>query len=923
MKKNTKTESGSASQTTALSNNAPSKTRSSNLIHLEQQNKLYRAVTEAAEILLSSDEGDIGKSLYKAMEMMARSVDVDRVCILKKQSIGGKLCYEQIHEWPSDAAKSNTLSSKIGGSYIEPFPQWNQLFLSGKSINGPLSSLSELERNALSSGGVVSLLAVPIFIHDGFWGYASFDDCRKERTFSEDEVSILKSGSLHLANAIIRDQNKTTIEARMRQQELMATISRSFITKEPLDRQINKALKKTGEFMGVSRILLMMLDENIDNRLPAYTWIRSGEWTPKPVALKLSGILKSSFLNEIVSGAGYITAICCNDIYNEFKGKYKFLGEVDIKSFIWAPVYVENVFWGLVSVEDCEKHKAWSESDIQLVGTVSSSIAGAIARDLIDKARASALEQAVQASKAKGNFLANMSHEMRTPMNAIIGMTSIGKNSPNIEKKDYAFEKIENASSHLLGVINDILDISKIEANKFELSEVSFDFEMMLQKVVNVIAFKVEERSQDFTVRIDERIPHMLLGDDLRLAQVITNLLSNAVKFTPEKGRICLVAKLISEEENLFTIQIEVSDSGIGISQEQQAKLFNSFEQAENATARKFGGTGLGLAISRRIVELMGGRIWIVSEMGKGATFAFTIKAKRDFSINTTILSPDVNISNMRVLIIDDNPDILEYLSDIMARFGVSCDTASGGNEAIALMKEKGRHDLYFIDWKMSGMDGIELTRKIKEHIAREHSSEKSVIIMISATDWNNIEKEARDAGVNKFLPKPLFPSAVANVINECLDIRDKKKAGFDKEETDNFNGYAILLAEDVDINREIVLTILKPTALSIDCAENGREAVEKFSSSPEKYSMIFMDIQMPEMDGYEATRKIRELEAGYSSVTKTWNPVPIVAMTANVFREDIEKCIDCGMNDHVGKPLNLDEVLGMLRKYLPKKPVS
>ena len=890
---------------------------------LEKQNRLYRVVTEAAVILLFSEIEDVGKALSKTMDMMARCVDIDRIDIWRKKLVNGKHCYEQISQWRSEAGKNDT-GSKTGDFLTDPFPHWNQALLSGKQINGTLSAFTEPEKEALSSIRALSFLAIPIFIQDGFWGYTSFEDCRKDRVFTDEEIGMLKSGSLLLANAVVRDQNRATIEDRLKQQELMSAISRSFISKEPLDRLIYETLAKTGKFMDVSRILLFALNDDIDERMPAYSWVSSGEWEPKPIRLEWGKMLKSSFLSEIIPGAGYITAICCNDIVNEFKGKYMFLGDAGIRSFIWAPVYVENLFWGLISVEECERCETWSESDIQLVGTVSSSIAGAITRDLIDKARTAALEQAVEASRAKGNFLANMSHEMRTPMNAIIGMTSIGKNASNIEKKDYAFEKIENASSHLLGVINDILDISKIEANKFELSEVSFDFEMMLQKVVNVIAFKVEERSQELTVRIDERIPRILFGDDLRLAQVITNLLSNAVKFTPEKGNIRLIAKLVSDEEDLCTIQIEVSDSGIGISQEQQAKLFNSFEQAENTTSRKFGGTGLGLAISRRIVELMGGRIWIMSEMGKGATFAFTLKARRDFSINTPRLAPDVNISNMRVLIIDDSPDILEYFTDIMGRFGVSCDVASNGEEAIALMEQKGRFDLYFIDWKMSGMDGIELTRKIKEYITREHGSEKAVVIMISATDWNTIEKEARQAGVDKFLPKPLFPSAVADVINECLGIHDKDKSVANQGgEVDNFKGYAMLLVEDVDINREIVLTILEPTSLSIDCAVNGREAVEKFSSAPEKYNMIFMDIQMPEMNGYDATRKIRELEAGYGSASREWSPVPIVAMTANVFREDIEKCLDSGMNDHVGKPLDLDEVLGMLRKYLPMKPVS
>ncbi|MDR3336848.1 MAG: response regulator [Treponema sp.] len=396
-----------------------------------------------------------------------------------------------------------------------------------------------------------------------------------------------------------------------------------------------------------------------------------------------------------------------------------------------------------------------------------------------------AREKAINASQAKGAFLANMSHEMRTPMNAIIGMTTIAKTANDIERKDYCLEKIEDASTHLLGVINDILDMSKIEANKLELASITFNFERVFQKVVNVINFRVEERKQQFTVTIDKGIPPFLTGDDQRLAQVIANLLSNAVKFTPEEGTIDLRAFPAGEENGLYTIQIEVTDSGIGISPEQQTKLFSSFEQADSGTSRKFGGTGLGLAISKRIVELMGGSIWLTSELGKGSTFAFTFKA------------------------------------------------------AVA---------------------------------AEPHSGEGS---------------------------PPAHALAGEEVSDEIID---------------NFEGLTILLAEDVEINREIVQALLEPTLLTIEPAENGAIAVEKFSADPEKYNMIFMDLQMPEMDGFEATRRIRALEAG-----NLHKHVPIVAMTANVFREDVEKCLAAGMNDHVGKPLDIKEVLLKLREYLPR----
>jgi signal transduction histidine kinase len=379
------------------------------------------------------------------------------------------------------------------------------------------------------------------------------------------------------------------------------------------------------------------------------------------------------------------------------------------------------------------------------------------------------------AAQAKSDFLSNMSHEIRTPLNAVIGMTTLAQEASELERKDYCLNRIEEASSHLLGVINDILDMSKIESGKLQLATVKFNFAAMLKRVVGIINFQVEERQQQLLVHSDPHLPPVLLGDDQRLAQVVTNLLSNAVKFTPEQGEIILETHLLLEDPARCVIQVEVSDNGIGISPEQQLRLFSAFQQAESNTSRKFGGTGLGLAISKQIVELMGGEIWVESELGQGSTFAFTVQLAR------------------------------------------------------------GEAD----------------------------------------RDENIGAEKAPESG------------------------------------PDNFAGRRILLAEDVEINREIVLALLEPTGLLIDCAENGTEALARYSAAPDSYAMIFMDVQMPEMDGYEATRRIRAFEATRG------RRVPIIAMTANIFREDIEQCLAAGMDGHVGKPLDLEEVLRQLREHL------
>jgi signal transduction histidine kinase/DNA-binding response OmpR family regulator len=524
--------------------------------------------------------------------------------------------------------------------------------------------------------------------------------------------------------------------------------------------------------------------------------------------------------------------------------------------------------------------------------------------------------EAEAASTAKSNFLANMSHEMRTPMNAIIGMTALAKSSGEMERKDYCLNKIEAASTHLLGVINDVLDMSKIEADRFELSFGEFCFEKLLQKTAMVISPRVEEKQQSFNIWIDRNIPLYLVGDDQRLTQVIMNLLSNAVKFTPERGRIKLHAQLTGEEEKLCTLRLEVSDSGIGISEEQQGRLFSSFQQADSSISRKFGGTGLGLAISKRIVEMMNGRIWVCSKPGEGSTFAFTFQAERGSGPVEELLGPGLNPEDMKILAVDDDPDVREYFMEITRQLNLHGETAGDGEEAWDMIQRQGPYDIYFVDWRLPGMDGIELSRRIKK-TGSGHSS-----IMISAAEWNVIEKEAKEAGVDRFLSKPLFVSSVADMINQCAAAAVQSHDDEAPEKAGDFRGYCILLAEDVDINREIVEALLEPTFIEIDMAENGLEALKKFEDNPARYDMIFMDVQMPEMGGYEATRRIRAFETARSSdlTTPGRGPVPIVAMTANVFRQDIEKCLEAGMNDHIGKPLDFGEVLMKLRKYLPRR---
>ena len=510
--------------------------------------------------------------------------------------------------------------------------------------------------------------------------------------------------------------------------------------------------------------------------------------------------------------------------------------------------------------------------------------------------------QAEHASRAKSEFLANMSHEMRTPLNAIIGMTTIGRNSGDPARKEYSLTKIDEAGKHLLGVINDVLDYSKIEAGKLELSYAEFDFEKMMKKVCDVVAFKAAEKRLNFDVYMDMEIPRLLIGDEQHISQVVANLLSNAIKFTPEHGNITVSARLTGVEDDRRVIKVDVADTGIGVSEEQKSRIFRSFEQADNTITKQFGGTGLGLAISKSIIENMGGTILFESELGKGSTFSFVAPFRLGPEPGEES-GTEYDFSGVKALVTEGSPAILECLTDVMKRLGLDYDLTDNGADALAAVTDNGTYSVCFIDYKRAG---FELTSKLKK------SGIKSIIGLLSATDVHTFEDEAKHAGVDTIITLPLFPSEVVSTLREVFP--GAGASGEPAEITvpaDDFSGRRALLVDDVDINREIVIALLESTNIDLVPAENGAIAVEMFKENPERYDIILMDVQMPVMDGYQATRTIRSLDIAKAKT------IPIIAMTANVFKEDVERSFEAGMNGHLGKPLDLNEVLATLTKHL------
>jgi len=846
--------------------------------HLHEQDELLKALNSVSSTLLEPVKL-FEDSLQKAMWIMAEAVNVDRVSIWKNSSDEAGIFCSLLYEWESGVFRSKTEFGFLADDqrYDEKMV-WRDTLSKGGCVNALVRDINTDLSKHLMSRGIVSVFIMPVFIKEIFWGFVGFDNCKNERVFSENEELILRSASRTIVNAISRNSITVRLENTVKEAN-EATKQKNIAVKSlesilnGIDALIYITVPETGELLFVNRYMKKVLNRE----------------------------------NDLIIGERCYKILRGLDKRCDFCPKEK-LDKDPNQIVIWDD-YVDFLD-GYVRHSDC--YIDWPNGEkVHLQHAVEIT-------ELI-----TARELAEQGSRSKSEFLANMSHEIRTPMNAIIGMTVIGKTAGDIARKDYCFEKIENASQHLLGVINDVLDMSKIEANKFELSHEEFDFEKMLQRVINIVVFKADEKNQKLTVHIDKSIPRHLIGDDQRLAQVITNLLGNAVKFTPDNGLIRLETRFMGREDDIYLIQVTVRDSGIGITPEQQQQLFQSFKQAESGTSRRFGGTGLGLVISKNIIELMGGSIDLESEPGKGSSFSFTFKARRGVRKTPGLSEIGVNWNNVKIMAVDDEPEILDYFKEVMQSFSIKCDIARSGEEALALIGMNGMYDIYFVDWKMPDMDGIMLARTLK---SKAVSPEHTIVIMISAAEWSTVADEAKKAGVDKFLSKPLFPSSIADAISEAIGSQDCIDSN-SIDVTDNYKDFKVLLVEDVEINREIVEALVEPTFLEMDCAENGVEAVAKFQKSPNDYDLILMDLQMPVMDGYEATHRIRDFEktliqsnpANSAEGEGRKQPVPIIAMTANVFREDVERCLAAGMNDHIGKPLDMGEFFGILRKYLKK----
>ncbi len=506
--------------------------------------------------------------------------------------------------------------------------------------------------------------------------------------------------------------------------------------------------------------------------------------------------------------------------------------------------------------------------------------------------------KAEEATQMKSMFLANMSHEIRTPMNAIIGLSHLALKTPlSAKQRDYV-AKIHNAGTSLLAIINDILDFSKIEAGRLDLESTDFRLDDVIASVSTIVGQKAHEKGLEFLVSVSPDIPAGLVGDPLRMGQIVTNLVNNAVKFT-ERGEIRVRVEMLERTGEKAHLKLSVQDTGSGMTREQAAKLFQPFTQADMSTTRKHGGTGLGLTICRRLVEMMGGRIWLDSEPGVGSTFHFTVWLGVGSDVRGKGVVPEV-LRTLRVLVVDDNAAARDILVEHFRDLASSVDAVASGPEAIAAVRQHDGADPYdvvFMDWRMPGMDGLQATREIRQDRSLRR---QPAIVMVTAFGREEVREEAEEVGMDGFLVKPVTKSMLVDTLVEVFaPVAESagSAAGGAEQPSVRLSGARILLAEDNEINQQIATELLEGAGAVVTVASNGCEAVERLVSSPGGYDLVLMDLQMPEMDGYQATARIRA-DTRFSSL-------PVIAMTAHATVEERQRCLAAGMLDHISKPID------------------
>ncbi|MBF0560913.1 MAG: response regulator [Alphaproteobacteria bacterium] len=714
----------------------------------------------------------------------------------------------------------------------------------------------------------------------------------------------------------------------------MAEAARHFLDVSDWRPYLHPVLAALGDALGVCRVYVLALHREDD----ALTLEVLHEWVavgirPRPLGkdVSLAGFGLGGWVEKLRQGQTVHGLV--REMPPEEQAVFQ---DLDVKSILVVPLFVGREWWGVVGFEECRKERVWLQSEIDVLTAAVGTLGAAIHRSQSDDALSAARDEAERASRAKSDFVAAMSHELRTPMNAVVGMHFLLQKTDLTEQQRDFVRKAENAARSLLNIINEILDFSKMEAGKIEMEMTEFRISDVLDRLADLVNTLALQKNIELVIREPRGVPDCLMGDPNHLGQILLNLVNNAIKFTHE-GSIVVAVNVEMAGEGTVALRFAVRDTGIGMTAGQQQKLFQAFTQADASTTRKYGGTGLGLVISKKLVEMMGGTIEVVSEPDKGSEFSFTVSfdacASRDMK---TSLLPNRDIVAMRALVVDDLAEARDSMARMLEGFGMRATGVSGGQEALdeltrAAMADEPPYDLVLADWMMPSMNGLELVRNVQ---GNSQLGAVPFIVMVTGFGRDDLLRESQGMHIEEVLTKPVTSSTLLNAIYNAFglqqsgsgpdrrrrrrrsDWRDKADEREKRGDEDRMvlAGRHILVVEDNDINQEIAFRILEGEGATVSLASNGEKAIAAIGAPGQNFDAVLMDLHMPVMDGYEATRRLRANPA--------YTALPIIAMTANAMVHDRNRCLEIGMNDHVPKPINVERMLATLVKWMkPRTP--
>ncbi len=872
---------------------------------LLRQEKMLQAANKSAQILLSTHE-DVNNVVWQVLDLLGRAAGVDRVYIWTNHiGADGRLCATQIHEWSEGAPPQEGLDLTISIPYDDNIPGWEEILSSGRCVNNLVRLMSQAEQDQLSPQGILSIIVAPIMFHDTFWGFIGFDECHTERTWSTPEEGILRSAGLLIAAALHRQQILNELRSSEQRHIDIIEATGEIIWEVDPDTVFTYISDKLYDVFEIRPDEL--IGQKIDNFF-------AQEDLPK---------IENDF-QSLLGGTGTIQTSELRAARRDGRLVWLRVSVKVIRDGDGRPTSIRGTCLDITAEKRAteELHKtlaALEQANLELEKSTR------LAQEMAN--------QAQLASRAKSQFLATMSHEIRTPLNGVIGMSDILLQT-NLTSKQHEYATLVRASGRaLLSLISDILDFSKIEAGKLDITETPFDIRDVGESVLGILAPKAAEKNLELCGIFTEELPRTVLGDGDRIRQVLVNLVGNAVKFTDHGGVRLEVSLIPPESGETICVKFAVVDTGIGISEEQKEKLFHAFSQIDSSFTRRFGGTGLGLAISMQLVQLMGGSIDVESEVGKGSTFWYAIPLKivpTDTNRSKT-RHGSVDLSGRTAIVVEDNEVLRRSLEDQLKHWGILVTTFSSGEEAARAFeraaKEKRPYQLAIVDSTLSNESGMDLIRDIEQTL---QATRTPVIYLQPLVETEERMQSVPDQIIPLFytLSKPVCSSELFNRIVESL-VGNRKTGQNDESLTRTTSSATVspesgahkihvLVAEDNRINQVVVREILLNAEYDCRIVPNGVKVCEAVRN--DYYDVILMDCQMPEMDGFEATRRIREMEQDHSSLPKEYAArIPIIALTANATKGDEQLCLDAGMDAYCVKPINPELLLDTIQRWIPR----